>query len=385
MGLFDRLGLSKQRFEDLGSPTALASPWGDGADEASILPRDIYGEDFDLAFDTPLTRQEAMLIPGVSKAVHLLSVTIAQLPLAADNGTGPENTAQPNFLTRTDLVQAPQDRLWCTVDDLFFFGRSLWITERGAFNQILKATWVRYETWEIEKDTVLYQGSPLNPGEFLLFNVPMWAGIIAEGRRTLRGATDMERAWTSRMQSPTALTELHVTDDSQLEQHDVDEYVQAWTRKHRAGKPAVGMTPPGIQLITHENSIGSADLFLQARDAIRSDIGAFSSIDGGMLDASGGSDSLTYETQTSIRAWFYEFDLPFWLVPIASRLSQDDVTPRGTVVKFLMPEVEARANPQETQKRETITEAVTPGSDPTNPPNTVVPQSTDNTKGVADG
>jgi hypothetical protein len=134
------------------------------------------------------------------------------------------------------------------------------------------------------------------------------------------------------MRAPVALVEIRISDDANLTQEEADAYVAAWTAKHRSGAPAVGMSPPGVTIETHQNAIGSADLFVQARDTIRTDIASHSSVAGGMADSTGSAGSLTYETHEGQRADFYEFDLPFWTIPITARLSLDDVVPNGTEV-----------------------------------------------------
>lgn len=282
----------------------------------------------------PMTREAALEIPGVARAHHTLVGKLAQMELVADNGSGIQATPQPTFLYRGDVGEAPEMRMWCTADDLYFHGSALWVMERGAARQPLSVRWMPYYRWEADVATgaVTIDGQPVRADQYVLFQIPMWSGILGMAQRTLYGARDIERAWTARMRSPVNLIDLHVTDDSQLEQEEVDAYVKAWASKHHSGAPAVGMTPPGIELRVNKGSLGPAELFLQARDAVRTDIGSHSSLDGGMVDSSGGASSLTYETHEGQRGDFYEFDLPFWTVPITARLSMNDIVPNGTRV-----------------------------------------------------
>jgi hypothetical protein len=320
MGLLDRLGLTTKRFDTLAKPAAWTLDWN------SADPGELAMEALD--------RKTAMGIPGVARAHHTIVSKLAQMELVADNGSGIDASPQPTFLYRTDLGEPPEFRMWCTADNLFFHGRALWAVDRGALGQITGARWVPLDRWEVDEAAggVLIDEKLVDPSGYLFFNIPMWGGVLAESHRTLRGALDIERAWTARMRSPVNIIDLHVTDDADLTQDEVDAYVKAWQRKHYSGAPAVGMTPAGIKMETHTNVLGAADLFLQARDTIRTDIGSHASLDGGMVDSSGGASSLTYETQEGQRADFYEFDLPFWTIPITARLSLDDVVPRGTRV-----------------------------------------------------
>ncbi len=308
-----------------------------------------------------------MQLPGVARAHHMLVSKAGQLEIVADNGSGVDSTSQPAFLYRTDLGESPQMRMWCTFDNLYFQGRALWLCDRGSLGQITGVAWVPYDRWSVDGTTgvVMVDGVVVPPSGYLFFNIPMWDGILMMGRRTLNGARDIELAWTARMRAPLAIVELQISEDANLEQSEVDAYVQAWSLKHRSGAPAVGMSPPGVKIVTHSNSIGPADLFTEARDQIRTDIGSHSSMDGSMVDSTGGSGSLTYETHEGQRADFYEFDLPFWTIPITSRLGLDDVVPRGTevLVRFkpvVAPNQDEIQSEQERTTKTTTTTAPAP-------------------------
>ena len=319
MGFWERLFPQRRQFETLAAPINITWDWN------QVDPGELQ---------FVMTRYEALSIPGVARAHHTIVSKAAQLELVADNGSGIENTPQPTFFTRTDLGEAPETRMWCTFDDLYFHGSSLWVVQRGALNQIIGARWVPRDRWDVDElnGAVTLDEEPLQPSQYLFFNVPMWNGLLYQARRTLLGARDMERAWVARMRSPVNTVDLHITDDADLTQAEIDAWVNAWQKKHMAGAPAVGATPPGVTMTTHTNTLGPADLFLQARDSIRTDIGSHSSMDGGMVDSTGGSSSLTYETREGQRGDFYEFDFPFWYVPVIARLGLDDVVPRGTRV-----------------------------------------------------
>lgn len=319
MGFWERLFPSRRQFETLASPINITWDWNE------VDPGELQ---------FVMTRYEALSIPGVARAHHTIVSKASQLELVADNGSGIANTPQPTFFTRSDLGEPPEIRMWCTFDDLYFYGRSLWVVQRGSLGQVLGARWIPIDRWNVDElnGVITIDEVPADPRSYLFFNIPLWNGILFQGRRTLLGARDMERAWVARMRSPVNTVDLHIADDANLTQAEVDAWVNAWQKKHMAGAPAVGATPPGVTMTTHTNTLGPADLFLQARDSIRTDIGSHSSMDGGMVDSTGGSSSLTYETREGQRGEFYEFDFPFWYVPVIARLGLDDVVARGTRV-----------------------------------------------------
>lgn len=331
VGLLEVLGLGKPRLSVLSSPylRGIVSPWQpDGI--LQTLSEELFRDvDWD---HTPLGRQEAIRIPAVSKARNLLISTICKFPLEALDTAGPVAN-QPTFLYRTNGVVSPQERLAWTIDDLIFYGYALWIVTRGADGTILDAAWLPQSQWTITEGHILVNEQPIDESRVLLFNSP-FEGLLDVGRTTLRGARDTESAWTKRMESPAYMTELRITDDTNISQTEAEAWKKKWAAAHSANSSSVGITPQGMELVTHQGSLGAADLFIESRNAVRTDVGSFLNIRASMLDGTAGVDSLTYSTTEGEHNSFYEFDIPFWTDPIEWRLSQDDVVPRGTRVRF---------------------------------------------------
>lgn len=334
MGLFDTLGLSRKRLDALASPINLgASPFQSDS-LVKVLLSELY-EGTEAATAVPITRDLAIQVPAVAKARNVLVAAGSSLPLVALAGEDPIKD-QPSWLYRTNGAVSPHERMANTLDDGFFHGLALWLTDRGAPvndkpGPILNADYCPWGDWRIEDGKILVLESPVNESEIILFNFPT-AGILVEGKRTIQGARDTESAWTGRMRNPIPLIELRVTDDTNLSQDEIDAYVKAWAAARKQENGAVSFTPPGIELHTHGDV--SADLYIENRNAVRTDIGSFANIRASMLDGTAGIDSLTYTTVQGERNAFYDMDLPFWLDPIEARLSQDDITPRGTRIRF---------------------------------------------------
>lgn len=329
MGIIDRLGLGKARADMLAGGTAILSPWQDPSGMESAVTAEIFGFDDS---KLPISRAQAIQVPAVSKARNLLIATIGRFPLVALDKAARLPT-QPTFLYRTNSGISPQERMSWTIDDCIFHGYSLWLVERGTDGRILDAARCPMKRWKITNGNILVDEKTIDESQVILFNPP-FEGLLNVGKTTLRGARDTERAWTKRMESPAYMVELDVTDDTNLTQSEVDDWEASWLKKHTSDSPSLGVTPMGMTMHTHEGSLGAADLFLESRNAIRTDVGSFLNIRASMLDGTAGIDSLTYSTTQGERNSFYEFDLPFWTAPIEWRLSMDDVVPRGQRVRF---------------------------------------------------
>jgi phage portal protein BeeE len=92
-------------------------------------------------------------------------------------------------------------------------------------------------------------------------------------------------------------------------------------------------------------------MFIEGRNASRIDIANFFALPASLIDGSLSTASLTYSTQEGRRNEVYDYSIPYWCRPIEDRLSQDDVTPSGTSIKFdfssLLTTVQAPVNTTE--------------------------------------
>lgn len=340
MGILDRLGLGRSTHELLSSPTTLGitSPYASPVELPPFVITDLLSDEE--VKKLPMSRSEAISIPAVSKARNLLVSTIAKFPLRAMAGAtvlAPKD--QPTFLYRTNSAVTPYERMAWTVDDLIFYGVSLWLVRRGTADSagrkaILDAEWCPSNQWTITDGHILVDGEEVPDDAVILFNSP-FEGLLNVGARTLRGARDTEASWVGRARNPVPIVELHLTEETQLTPAEIKEQiVDPWATARTSENGAIGFTPVEFELRTHGEV--KADLMVEGRNAVRTDVGSFLNIRASMLDGTMGIDSLTYTTNEGEKNSFYEFDLPFWTDPITARLSMDDVVPRGQRIAFDM-------------------------------------------------
>ncbi len=323
----------------------IASPYSTGDSHvATIAVSDLYPAE--VLDKLPMTRGDAIAIPAVSKARNLLVATTMRFPLRVEqmsNGVATDVTKDHAWLHRTNGAVGPAERMAWTIDDLIFEGCSLWFLTRGAASgndtrrPILDAERVAPESWWIEERrgqlVVVRDDEELAPEQYILINSP-FEGLLNIGQRTLRGARSTEDAWVGRAKNPLPLVDIHVTDDTPMDDPELRELVDAWSSARTKPNGAIGATPSNVELNVHGDV--KTDFMVESRNAIRTDIGSFLNIRVAMLDGTIGVDSLTYSTKDGERNAFYEFDLPFWTDPIQDRLSLDDVVPRGTRIRFDM-------------------------------------------------
>ncbi|MEV7972860.1 hypothetical protein [Cellulomonas sp. NPDC089187] len=302
----------------------------------SVALADVFGEG-----RAPMTRTEAMSVPAVAKARHLVT-GLGRQPLCAYEGA--TRLPSPQWMVRTDSETPPQTRMSWTLDDLFFGGWSLWWRENAPDGSLADAVRVPPELWDFDVDgRVHVEGAPAPADRVVLFSGP-YEGLLEAGVRTIRAARNLEEAWAKRVQSPIPLVVIKQTvSDDELGEVQIDpetgeeidegqEVVRAYVDARRDPNGAAAFAPYGYDLeakgdVRHE-------LFVEGRNAVTLDVGRFANIPGTLLDASMSTASLTYSTTEGKRSDYLDMSAAFWLGPIEARLSMDDVMPAGQRAAF---------------------------------------------------
>lgn len=301
-----------------GVQTGIRSPWST-TQLSQVVLADIYG-----STDLPVTRSEAMSVPAIAKARHLICSPLARQPLRMFNGAELDES-QPSWLYRTGTQMPPQMRMMWTLDDCLFTGWSLWAASRTMGGSITDAARVPPHQWAFDAEGyVLVDGKGVDDEEVILIPGP-FEGLLEAARTTIRGGRRIEAAWVGRVESPIPAIDLHQTTDDELTRDEIDEMLDAWADARSDPRGAVSYSPYNIQV----NALGTSDaaLFIEGRNAIRLDVANFTGLPGALLDGSTATASLTYSTQEGRRNEFVDYSLAMWMTPIEARLSMDDVCP----------------------------------------------------------
>lgn len=303
---------------------AISSPWTTSQLQP-IVWADIFGADV----PRTVSRKSALRVPAIAKGRALIVGTLSRQPLAKFRGS--EKVSAEPWMYRTSTKQSPRQRMLWTIDDILFTGMSLWAVQRGSKGQILDAIRVPRDAWEIDPDLrIVVNGRPQQEEEVILLEGPQ-EGLLEIAAGTIESATNMERSWGKRVESPVPLMELHSTDpNGDLTTEEATALTSEWDVARVNGGTAY--TPAGIEARVHGNVV--ADLYISGRNAIRLDVANFLGLPGSLLDGSTATASLTYSTKEGSRNELVDLSLAYWANPIEARLSQDDVTPAGTRVAF---------------------------------------------------
>lgn len=317
-------------------------PWGVASSLSTLVYRDVYGaEDVDV-----VTRAVAMRVAPVQRARAVIVGRLADLPVEVgafgENGEFVAAADQPAWVSATgDDATTPWLRMVGTLDDLLFYGWSLWTCTR-VDGRLVAADRHPPELWRFDQssptgvsvawvhDTGTIWAPVTDPADVLLFAGPT-DGLLENAADTIRGWRHMERAWVGRVRNPLPLVVLSPTDAHGVDPVEAQKYVDAWGAARMSPTGAVGWLPHNIAMSVHGNV--EPDLFDKGRNAARIDVANHTNMPVSYLDGSTSTSSLTYTTQEGSRAQIID-DLEFWLAPIEARLSEPDVAGAGSIVRF---------------------------------------------------
>lgn len=297
---------------------------------ATIVLPDVLGD----GTWAPLTAADAMSVPAVMAALNLIAGQISRQPLKAYKD-GVEVATQPTFLYRTNGAVSPQMRVLFTLHDLVLTGWSLWLVTRGVDFAITDATRVPLDRWHFDsKGQILVDNQTVDALDVILFYGPIPGGLLSIGAQTIRQAQFVERIRMRNLRTPHAATVLRLTDDGM----DEDEVVQVRDNLAdalRGPNGGVVVLPSWAELV--DNGVASADTLEVAQNAVAVNVAQLLGVPSALIDAavaSGNAASLTYQNVGQSRSWWLDTGFALWASAITSRLSMDDVVPRGTYVDF---------------------------------------------------
>lgn len=318
--------------------TALATPAIAAGD---VRYRSPYAGDHLFKFVPPewfpkqsISRELAMSVPAINRARRVTCNAIARMRLRAYQNDAPLTT-QPVFLSRTDGPVSPYLRMLWTVDDLFFYGASLWAVERSTRGEVLAADRVPYSDWYVDDlERVVYRdrdGFETVPDERSVLLIPgIDGGLLNDSATIVQHASDLLATALKAAETPSAYIELHQTNQYPVTPEERDRIVADWKAARRTNG-GVAFTSAGIEVKEH----GSYDshLVTDGRNAAALDVARAVGIPGTILDATG-EFSMTYQNAESKNRDLIDYGLSAYMAPISARLGQDDVVPRGTAIKF---------------------------------------------------
>jgi len=303
-------------------------------------------------YATSIDRQNAMSVPAVAQCRNLLVGVISGIPLELYSlSTGEEIQDLPVWLRQPDKRATRAVTISWTVDSLIMFGVAYWrVTEVYADNgKPARFEWiqndrvtVKLNKYNSEVDYYMVNGERVpNDGVGSLITFQMLdQGILLRGASTIRAAQDIQVAAAIASQTPQPSGYLKNT-GADLPDEQVQGLLATW-KQARLNRATAYLTSTleyqATQFSPAEMTYNDSILMMAEQIARMMNIPAH------MINAER-NRSMTYSNVQDARKEFMAYSLQPYITAIEERLSLDDITPRGQVVRFAVDETFLRANP----------------------------------------
>jgi HK97 family phage portal protein len=289
---------------------------------------------------TSVGREEAMSVPSVSRCRNLIAGTIASFPLELYKKSTGEKLGKPIWLEQPSAHQPLSTTIAWTVDSLLFYGVAYWRVTEVYFDDGRPARfeWVApgrvsfvtdpYTNY-ITQYSVDGTPAPMSGLGSLVTFQGLDEGVLQRGARTLRSAIDLETAMRVASATPMPSGVLKNT-GADLSQEEVQSILAAW-KSARERRSTAYLTST---LDYQPTAFSPRDMmFVDAVQSTATQIARMMNVPAYYISADQNT-SMTYANVQDERRQFVSLSLAPYVHAIQDRLSMDDITARGNIVKF---------------------------------------------------
>jgi HK97 family phage portal protein len=343
MGLLSALGITKktETVQAQYAPAIMDTAYGYGSFTTGV------GN-----FPGGLDRNFAMQVPAVSRCRNLIAGVVSYLPLKLYKKSNGEELGNPLWIDQPDYRQPRSVTISWTVDSLLFYGIAYWrCTELFAddlrpsrfewvANNRVTFTTNKFGT-EVEEYFVDGVRAPMSGIGSLITFQGLTQGVLTTAARTIQSALDAEKAAAVAAQTPMPTGYIKNT-GADLPEQQVSGLLAQW-KQSRQNRSTAYLT----STLSYETT-GFSPKEMAYTDSIQfsaTQIARAMNVPAHMISADMGTgSSMTYQNLLESRKEFVAYSLQPFICAIEDRLSMDDITPRGHVVKFAIEESFLRAD-----------------------------------------
>ena len=302
---------------------------------------------------SPIDRQAAVSVPAVNQCLNLIKGTIGGIPLEVYSESTGAELPMPLWVRQPDLRAPRSVTIAWTVDSLVMFGTAYWrVTEVYADDlRPARFEWIQNNrvstkldplTQEVEYYMVNGTKVPDSGVGSLVTFQAFDQGLLVRSQRLINSAIQAEEAANVGISSPQPTGYLKLTGGDPSD-NEIQGIANTWkaARKNRSTAvltPMVDYVPTSYSPMemTYNDSI----------EELAAQICRAMNVPAHMVNAEHNRSS-TYQNVLDARKEFMAYTLAPYINAIEDRLSLDDLTPRGQVVRFAVDETFLRANPQD--------------------------------------
>jgi HK97 family phage portal protein len=343
MGLLQTLGISKKGVTAQLAPALMNQGYNAGVFSYGGL----YGSSSGAPF---MDRYLALQVPSVVRCRNLLTGVIASIDLELYKKSTGAELESPLWLEQPDMRQPRSVTIAYTVDSLLFYGVAYWrVTSlyaddgRPSGFEWVANTRVTVQTnqngTEIESYSVNGAVTPMSGIGSLVTFQSLLPGVLETGARTIQSAIDVQKAASVAAATPMA-TGFIKNSGADLPEAQVSGILAAW-KAARASRSTAYLTST-----LDYQTVGFSPkdmLYTEASQYLATEIARLMNVPAYYISADM-NNSMTYQNILDGRKEFVAYSLQPFISAIENRLSMDDITRHGNIVKFAIDETFLRAD-----------------------------------------
>ena len=344
MGILQTLSniLPTRKVEAQYSPAIMDSSYGYGSFNTA------YNSGFGPG---AMDRASAMQVPAIARCRNLLTGVIASLDLELYKKSTGKQLQSPVWLEQPDLRQPRSVTMAWTIDSLIFYGQAFWrITSLYAddlrpsgfewiANDRVSVTTNKFGD-QVEYYTVNGSRVPDSGIGSLVTFQGLTNGVLQTGARTIQSALDVEKAAAVAASTPMATTVIK-NSGADLPEAQISGLLASWKASRQSRSTAYLTSTLSVENLgfsPKEMLYTEASQYLATQAARLMNVPAF------MISADM-NGSYTYQNILDARKEFVAYSLQPYISCVENRLSMNDITANGNIVKFAVDDTFLRTDP----------------------------------------
>lgn len=346
MGLLETFGIrskDKVQVDAQLAPAIMSDRFGAGQYSYGGLYGNGYGAGF-------MDRATALQVSTVSRCRNLICGVISYLPLELYKKSTGQELQSPLWLEQPDIRQPRAVTLAYTVDSLIFYGVAYWrVTSlyaddgRPSGFEWVANTRITVTTdpkgYEVAYYAVDGQRVPMSGIGSLVTFQSLLPGVLETGGRTIQAALDVQKAAAVAAATPMP-TGIIRNQGADLPEAQVQGLLAAFKSARQNRSTAYLTSTLDYQTVgfsPKEMTYNESSQYLSTEISRLMNVPAF------MVSADM-NNSMTYQNVLDSRKEYVAYSLQPYICAVEERLSMDDITAHGNVVKFAVDETFLRAD-----------------------------------------
>jgi len=310
----------------------------------------MYSTANDSYYGSAVDRNMALTVPSVLRCRNLICGVIASIDLELYKKSTGKEMESPLWLEQPDPRQPRSVTISYTVDSLLFYGVAYWRVTRLYFSDNRPASFEWVANTRVSGTTnsngteVAYysiQGERVPDsgiGSLVTFQ-SLLPGVLNCGGKTIQSAIDIQKASSVAAATPLATTVLK-NNGADLPEAQVQGLLASWKAARQSRSTAYLTSTLSVENL----GFSPKDMmYNEASQYLATEIARLMNVPAYYISADM-NNSMTYQNILDGRKEFVAYSLQPYISAIENRLSLDDLTAHGNVVKFALDQTFLRAD-----------------------------------------